>query len=67
MVNHLKDYYNNLDGLRTRAIKIYPKTYTGTPICMKVELYGCLAGSYNVLLNDTDDILTIGFVAMDYS
>lgn len=47
MFNVLKDYIRNNDGLMTRAIRIYPNVYTGTTICMRVELYGCPTGRYN--------------------
>ena len=44
MVNMLTDYYFNKNGLQTGRIRIYPNTYIGKEICMRVELYGCIAG-----------------------
>ncbi|CAB4027584.1 Hypothetical predicted protein, partial [Paramuricea clavata] len=44
MENNLTDYYHSQNDLRANAIRIFPKTFSGTTICMRVELYGCLAG-----------------------
>ena len=44
MVNELTDYYRHKLGIKTGGIRVYPKTYKGTKICMRVELYGCIAG-----------------------
>ena len=43
-VNMLTDYYRNKNGIKTGRIRVYPYTYTGKKICMRVELYGCIAG-----------------------
>lgn len=48
MENDLTDYYRSQNGLQAKAIRIYPKTFSGTLICMRVELYGCLAGLCNL-------------------
>ncbi|XP_028395191.1 uncharacterized protein LOC114519267 isoform X2 [Dendronephthya gigantea] len=45
MFNALTDYERNQNGLSTKGIRIYPESYTGTRICIRVELYGCLAGA----------------------
>ena len=44
MVNELTDYYRHTLGIKTGGIRVYPNTYTGAKICMRVELYGCIAG-----------------------
>lgn len=56
MVNNLMDYYRNRNGLRTKSIRIYPKTFSGEPICMRVELYGCISGLWPTLLKEAQNI-----------